>query len=296
MKEQLKFILAGGDMRQVHLAAFLAADGHHVTVAAIDDLPPAEGVNVYEGLPRLRDADCVLLPLPVTGEDGQIHTPLSKTSVSPDAVFSALRPGQTVIAGKIPPELFEKAALRGVRLYDYLEREELAVLNAVPTVEGAIQIACEETAATLWRSKVLVIGYGRIGKLLARLLRAFGAEVTVSARKPADFAWIKAEGYESVHTGALEGSLRDFDVVFNTVPHMVLTTRRLSELKRGALVIDLASKPGGVDFAAAQTLGVNTVWALSLPGKVAPLTAAGIIRDTIYHILNEQEEGSDGEN
>lgn len=147
----------------------------------------------------------------------------------------------------------------------------------------------EELPITLHGARVLVIGNGRIGSLLAGKLRALQAEVWVSARSPKDFARIEAAGHTSLHTNALAGHLAGFDLVVNTVPAQVLGMAELAELPEGCLVLDLASKPGGVDFTAAGQLGRRAIWALSLPGKVAPVSAARAIRDTVYAIL--QEEG-----
>lgn len=160
---------------------------------------------------------------------------------------------------------------------------------AIPTAEGAIQIAMEELCITLHDARALVIGNGRIGKLLSARLAGLGAHVTVSARSNADFAWINAMGMQALDTRSLAGHLAPFDVIFNTAPTRVLGNAELAEMQEETLILDLASKPGGVDFAAAQQLGRRAIWALSLPGKVAPMSSAVAIRDTIYHVL--QEEG-----
>jgi dipicolinate synthase subunit A len=188
----------------------------------------------------------------------------------------------------VDAETARLARERGLRLYDYFAREELAVANAVPTVEGALQIAMEELPITVHSARALVIGYGRLGRLLAHRLDGLGARVSVSARSCADLAWAQAYGYGVEQTDRLEGWLCGYDLIVNTVPARVLDRERLEELKEGCLVIDLASKPGGVDLQAAGALGVKVVWALSLPGRVAPVTAAHAILRTIYNILREQ--------
>ena len=68
---------------------------------------------------------------------------------------------------------------------------------------------------------------------------------------------------------------------------MILPAEILKNIQKNALVIDLASKPGGVDFSAAKALGIKVIWALSLPGKVAPVTSGKIIKDTIMNIMTE---------
>ena len=176
---------------------------------------------------------------------------------------------------------------RGLTLHDYFAREELAVANAVPTAEGALQIAMEELPITLHGARTLVVGYGRVGRLLAQRLSALGARVSVASRRFDHLAWAEAFGYGVERTGQLEGWLCGYDLVINTAPARVLGRPELEDLKEGALVIDLASRPGGVDMEAAAALGVKVVWALSLPGKVAPITAGKCIKDTIYNILHE---------
>ncbi len=171
---------------------------------------------------------------------------------------------------------------------DFLSRNDFAILNAIPTVEGAIQRAMEKTAHTLSGSSALVIGYGRIGKLLAQRLTAMGVVVTVSARKAEDFAWIRAFGLRALNTLQLQGKLSGFDLIFNTVPHLTLPYMRLVEVKLDCLILDLASPPGGVDFKAAEKIGIQVDWVLSLPGKVAPESAALYMRDTLYQILKER--------
>ena len=93
----------------------------------------------------------------------------------------------------------------------------------------------------------------------------------------------------SLQTGAFYGILvlKDFDLIFNTVPHQILGEKLLSKLNPKALVIDLASRPGGVDLFSAKALGIQVVWALSLPGKVAPHTAAETMKNTVLNILEE---------
>ncbi len=145
----------------------------------------------------------------------------------------------------------------------------------------------EELPITLHGARVLVIGAGRLGKVLCMQLKGLGANVSVAARKYADLSWAKVWGCVPQRSDQLKGWLCAYDLVVNTVPAPLLGREELADLKSGCLVIDLASKPGGVDFAAAAELGVKVVWALSLPGKVAPVTAALAIKDAVYNILSE---------
>lgn len=289
MKNKMRFAVIGGDMRQLRLAELLAADGHAVKCFAMEREAPKGAEECATAAEAASGADCVVLPLPVRGRDGCLNAPLSDSRHFAESVFAAFAPGQLVCAGMPAKEDAETAKRLGLEMVDYFSREELAVLNAAATAEGAIQTAMEETAETLCGSKCLVVGYGRIGKMLAQRLRMLGADVTASARTPADKAWIRGFGLKAADTAALEGELREADIVFNTVPARVLPREKLALLKRGCVCIDLASKPGGMDFSAASELGIRAVWALSLPGRVAPLSAGAAIRDTLYNILEERE-------
>jgi dipicolinate synthase subunit A len=140
----------------------------------------------------------------------------------------------------------------------------------------------ERTDITLHGANVLVLGYGRIGKSLARMLKGIGAKVTVEARKEEDLAWIYDNGYVGVHLDQLNNVLSTQHIIFNTIPHLVLTRERLMKVNRDAVIIDLASFPGGTDFAAARELGIKAYLELSLPGIVAPKTAGKII----YYVVN----------
>ena len=285
MRQALNVWLIGGDMRQVWLARLLAEDGHAVHTCALG--PVGAGVKEERSLAGAARADCVVLPLPAAGRDGALNAPLAEGPVPLEGVLDALEPGQLLCAGRADGRLRALAEARGVRLFDYFAREELAVANAVPTAEGAIQLALEGLPITLHGARALVIGYGRLGRALAPRLGALGAKVTVAARRYEALAWAESFGFDTCPVGELGDYLCAFDLVVNTVPAPVLGAAELGELKKESLVIDLASLPGGVDLGAAEALGVKAVRALSLPGKVAPATAAAALRTAICHILNE---------
>ena len=284
MRERLNFWVIGGDLRQSTLARALSEDGHTVHTYALE-----RGVDAAlwaDSLAGASVADCVILPLPAA--DGEyINAPLSSQRPKITQVLEALRPGQLLCGGMISPELRAQGEERGLTLVDYFSREELAIANAVPTSEGAIQIAMEELPITLHGSRVLVIGSGRLGKVLVQQLKGLGANVSLAARKFSDLAWAQVWGCGVEHSDQLDHWLCGYDLVINTVPAPILGREELSDLKPGALVIDLASKPGGVDFSAAADLGVKVIWALSLPGKTAPVTAGLAVKSTIYNILTE---------
>lgn len=286
LQEHCLIWVVGGDRRQVALARALADDGHEVRTFA---LGPCQGLE-RETLAGIEDAHCVVLPLPAE-EQGQLNAPLAGQYHSIEEIISPLRPGQLVCAGQVGAGLAARAGQRGIVLRDYFGREELAVLNAIPTAEGAVQIALEELPITLHGARVLLLGFGRVGRALAPRLKGLGAKVWVAARSCIQRAHAESMGLESEGMERLAEWLCSYDLVVNTIPAPVLGVEELAAMKQGVLVMDLASRPGGVDRTAAKALGVRVVWALSLPGRVAPVTAGRYIQQTVYHIMEEELGG-----
>ena len=281
------FSILGGDMRQVYLARLLLEDGKSVTTWGLEKGNAPKAVS----LDRALEGDVVLLPLPV-GRGERLNLPLTDTELELRRLWPRLRYDQLLLGGMTGDLTRQLMADYGLTLLDYYAREETQVANAVPTVEGALQLAMESTDHTLHGSRCLIIGYGRIGRLLADRLLALGAEVTVAARKYGDLAWIQAWGCQSLRTGTRTGQLERFDLIFNTAPALILDSPRLREIREDCVIIDLASAPGGVEREEAQRLNRQVIPAPGLPGTVAPRTAAAAIRDSVYQILEERGEPS----
>lgn len=286
MEKPLKLTLVGGDLRQTYLCEALMKDGHQVSVYGLDRHTFSREVHVLKQLGDI-EGDAVIFPMPL--QDGErLQAPLSNSVHKLRTVAEALSAGLLVLGGRILPPSEKILKACNLPYVDYLKREELAVLNAIPTSEGALQIAMEELPITLHRARCLVTGSGRIGSILSSKLKALGAEVTVTARKQKDFAWLTSAGISWKRTGDLQNYVENFDLIINTVPALIFTRTVLAHMRPDCLLIDLASKPGGVDFDAAKEMERKVIWALSLPGKVAPKTAAEAIKQTVYNILEER--------
>ncbi len=276
----------GGDMRQLTTAELMKKDGYDVILYGFDKDEGMIG-KCDRDISRALNADIVILPVPVSFDGKYINTPFSEKKITLTEITDAVNPAAMVFGGQIKPDLAAELEKRGVKYCDYLKREELSIRNAIPTAEGAIEIAISETPITLHGSKCLVTGYGRIGKILSEMLCGMGARVSVEARKYADLAFIEGHGCEAVPLAELPSRVGEFDIIFNTIPALIFDKDMLKKTKKDALIIDLASRPGGVDFDAAAELGVRVIWALSLPGKVAPVTSGTIIKDTIMNVISE---------
>ncbi len=285
-----KISIIGGDLRIVKLVEMLAKDEFELYTYAIDK---AESLKKIKNIIQcdtieetIKNGDIIVGSIPLSSNNLEVNTPFSDKTVSLQELAEKIK-GKTFIAGNIKKDFLDLAKDSNTKIIDLLDREELVVLNTISTAEGAIQIAMEETTRTIHESNVLVLGFGRVGKILANMLKGIGANVFCEARKNVDLAWIKAYGYEPIRLNELENSLGKFNIIINTIPSIILEEKQLEKVNKDCLIIDLASNPGGIDRNSAKKLGIKTIWALSLPGKVAPLTSAEFIKDTIYNILKE---------
>lgn len=287
MKHEIKtFGILGGDKRQLFLADSLFRDGYSVLLGGFDSLRSFGGLTIADVRTTLAYSDAVLLPLPSVRADGSLNAPFSNDVIYFDSEELELLKEKPLFAAMKDRVLSAYPELKGAKLFDYAARDDFAVLNAVPTAEGALECAMSAYEGTIAGSRALVVGFGRIGKVLARLLNAVGADVTVSARNTTDAAYIRALGYHFVNTEELR-EIRGYDLVFNTVPARIFNEELLKNTDRHTLLTDLASLPGGVDFEAASALRIDAQRALSLPGKCAPKAAGEIIKTTVFQIIEE---------
>lgn len=283
--------IIGGDLRIIKLADMLAKDNFQIKTYALEKAQSLENIQKIQCCKSiqeaLKDTEIVIGPIPLSSNNIEVNTPFSSKKITLEELAINLE-RKKFIAGNIKEEFYQYTKNKEIEIIDILTREELVVLNTISTAEGTIQIAMEETIRTIHGSNILVLGFGRVGKVLSNMLKGIGANVYCEARKNEDLAWIKTYGYEPVKLDELKENLSQFDIIINTIPAMIIKKEEISYLNKDCLIIDLASNPGGVDREETKKQGIKTIWALSLPGKVAPLTSAEFIKDTIYNILNEK--------
>lgn len=277
-----KIVFIGGDHRQT-VALSLLSEKYEVAAVGFDGFSGELGnaVRVEELEKAVNGAFTVVLPLPYTRDKLHIFAPLCSSEILVEDVLAAAVPTARIYGGMLDDYITARAR----NAVDYYESEELQIMNSVPTAEGAIAIAMEELPITLFDAKAVVIGFGRVAKLLAHRLCSLGVKVTVCARREDDRAYARAYGYDTVDFDVLGEAMGEADVIFNSVPHHVITPDMYRYIRHGTPLIDLASRPGGLDFERAKQYGLNVIWALSLPGKVAPVTAGRIIADTLEKLI-----------
>jgi dipicolinate synthase subunit A len=292
MYENIKLGMLGGDMRQLALVKRLASYGFEVAVWGLGnsaaDIGEAVRCNDMDAV--IRGSDAIILPLPASSDGVTVNCPLSSSQLRLTEVLELAEVNTVILGGKLSPSFLSAARKKGITCLDYFECEELQIKNALPTAEGAIGVAIKELPITIAGSKAAVVGFGRVGKAMAKTLVALGSEVTVAARSGEDLAWAELYGCKKLKLSSpsVLSELSGCDVIINTVPACLLDKNVLCSYPSEMLIIDLASNPGGVDFKAAKELGIKTIHALSLPGKTAPSTAGNIVCDCIIELLDKE--------
>ena len=297
-----RFSVIGGDGRMFHLAERLAEEGYPVSLFGCGDdcLPvrdPSDRLRICATLQKaVESATALILPLPST-RDGETvccpRDPACKISMEEIDRLMERTPELTLFGGKLPAGLTEVYPDRAV---DYYENPVLQLRNAYVTAEAALMTAMELTDRTLRDTSVAVLGYGRIGKHLARLLHVLGADVTVCARREESLFEAAAEGChpllitEEVPHHGLAPLGRNHAILFNTVPAPLLSRELLCGMERDTLFIDLASAPFGVSDGdvreATARSGLRYLRAPSLPGSYAPRDAGRIIAECVLDTLS----------
>lgn len=237
-------------------------------------------INEGNVLVNVKEADYVIAPIPFSRDGIKITGEITTC----DELISKLD-NKVLFTGAISNSIKEK--LKNVKYYDLMDLDEVAVMNAIPTAEGAIYEAIKNSNITLSGSNVLVMGYGRIGKVLAKMLEGLNAKVYCEARTKKDIAFIEAMGYNSIYIADLNSYLPKMDYIFNTIPVTLLDESNLKYINKECTIIDLASAPGGIDFELAKKMDLNVSWTLALPSKVAPKSAAKYLKDAIDTIIKE---------
>lgn len=286
---KLKVAIVGGDLRFVRLSQILVKEGFDVAVYGLchPDIP--KEVTVCSAMSELRHYPYIIGPIPFSKDGKCVFTPMCNSYISIEQFFLAAS-NSYVLGSVLRPSMRQLFETHHIAYCDIMEMNEIAILNAIPTAEGAIQYAMQNSEITLHNSKCLVLGYGRCGKILAHKLSALGAFVSVEARSTTDLAFISTYGYRPIALNELKSYLGEFDFIFNTIPVQILTPDLIDLFNPEVVYIELASVPGGIDINYCQNKGITHIPAPSLPGIVAPKTAADILYQCL--LLNLRNQGA----
>ncbi len=288
----------GGDARQIEVIKHCSDLDATIILYGYENLKNEFSGAIKKSITpeSFADVDAVVLPVAGMQASGKVDSCFTNQDlVLTDEHFKNMKKDALVFTGIANESLMNLCRQYQCHLIELMNLDEVAILNSIPTAEGAILMAIQNTDFTIHGSRCFVLGLGRVGITLARTLSGLGSKVYVGARKPEDLARIKEMGLIPFQMRDLPQYLEKADIVFNTVPSMVLDALSLVKLPPHALIIDLASKPGGTDFRYAEKRGIKSILAPGLPGIVAPKTAGKIIAGSLARLLLEHKQQHGGE-
>lgn len=287
----MQIAVIGGDARQLEIIRKLTELDAKLSLIGFEQLDHAFSGAVKEKISEVdfSNTDAFILPVAGTNLEGQVETIFSDEKVLFTEEILLKTPDHCTIFSGISNSYLNDITNRANRaLVKLFERDDVAIYNSIPTVEGTIMMAIQHTDFTIHGSNVTVLGLGRCGMSVARTFHALGAKVKVGARKTEHLARITEMALTPFHLHDLDKEVRNTDILINTIPYPIVSASVISKMPAHTLIIDIASKPGGTDFRYAEKRGIKALLAPSLPGIVAPKTAGQILADVLAQLLQDE--------
>lgn len=272
------FGIIGGDIRQTYVAEYLAQAGYSVFCYGIENVTDNSAKNLEE---LINSASKIIAPVPFSKDGRNIFIKNSYKRISIEEFAQKLNSNTTVLGGAIPYEFYDRISSKNIRVIDILKNADVEQMNTIATAEGTIAEAICSQPTYLYASEILIIGYGKCGKVLASKMNLLGGKVTICARRLDVRKEAGDQGYSTMDFGELCNQIGNFEYIFNTVPVVVLDEKILGRVRKDAVIIDIASMPGGVDFASAEKMNLNCRHCLGLPGKYCPGALAKVYVEQI---------------
>lgn len=286
MNKNKTLSVIGGDSRQLFAAQYLANSGYDVTLFGCEHGKIPQNASITENIEKAMEADTILLPLPVTKNGKTINTPLSSCVITLKDVADRLTDKHIVFLGMGQPNFIKQLQAKAGHVCDYFKIEEFTYKNALLTAEGILSIILEKMPVTVFGLKTAVIGYGRIGGFISKMLKDLGAQVTVFARNNLQLTKAETKGLKTSHINNIKDNIGTFDCIINTVPSRVVDEDAVYYVNNDSILIEAASSPYGINAEACNKHSKNLIKAFSLPGKTAPKSAGKIIGETVKMLLD----------
>lgn len=278
------FGVIGGDIRQMYTAEYLAAAGYSVFCYGVENISEKGAKNIED---VLENSKIIIAPIPFSKDGKNLFIRNSYKRIENWQFASMIPKGKLVFSGAINKDTARIIKEKGSMPVDILCNPIVEKYNTIATAEGTIAEAIACHPGFIWDSECLVVGYGKCGKQIADDLSALNASVTVCARRTEIRRLAENNGYSAIDFPQLSHQMEKFEYIFNTVPQMVLDECVLRNVRRNAIIIDIASMPGGVDFDAAKKMDIKCRHCLGLPGKYCPGALAKIYVEQILDSINK---------
>ena len=283
------FAVIGGDLRNIELVKLLAKDQRKVFTYGLEENKEIlenldNNITICKDIEEIcSNVDMIISSIPFSKDGKTICCKFSKNRINIIGFFEKMK-GKILIAGSIKNNIIDEALKRNIKIIDVMKNEELAILNTIATAEGTIQTMISNTKNIIHESNILILGFGRVAKTLAKKLQGLVRNVDCASNNKEELAWIEAFGYNVINLENLVENISKYDIIINTIPAMILNYENMKYIRKDTLLIDLASNPGGIDKDEAKDKGLKLIHALGLPGKTAPVSSAKFIKKIIYEI------------
>lgn len=231
--------------------------------------------------------DCIVLPLPATRDGVYINAPLSDVQLPLELISQYAAQNAAVFSGGTHPQLEKLCSENSLRLINYFSDETLTLKNALMTAQAASALLQQSTESALFGANAVITGFGRIAMYLARLLSAFGCNVTVLARRAEQRTLAMLEGFNAAPFSDITGLCSNADFVINTAPAQLFGEEHFAAMHTGAVFMELATISAEPQRTFAKNHRVQYIYASGLPGKSSPKTAGEAIAQAILNFLQE---------
>jgi dipicolinate synthase subunit A len=280
----------GGELRMLeHMRQARAAGANVQHYGDVPGAAEAAGAPQSSSLAEaVKGARIISCPIPGVGSDDSLYAGYTKEKLfCTTEVLSGAAKGAMLFSGRITKKMHEWAKGTPVEMVAYGDDDPLAIAHAVPTAEGAIKVAIENTETTLLGLHMLCIGLGRVGMSVAQAFEAMKAHVTLGVRNPSQLTRAWAMGLTPMPLADLGKRIGEFPLIVSSASGLVMTEAVLAKVDPKAVIIDLCSPPGSVDFPAAEKLGRKVIWARAQAGT-APRTAGYNEWQVVMRIVREK--------
>ncbi len=274
--------LIGGDKRNLELAKLLIKDNENCIKTFANEKMQIDNIEKYSSLENaIKESEIIITGVPVSKDGKYLVGKYTNLEIELKKFLPKLK-NVLLVTGNVPEEFEKNLQKNNNDILDLLKDESYTMANAKFTVEGIIKYLIENTEDTIFNNNILVIGYGRIGKILCNVLKNFTENIFCITNKDEEIEVIKANAINTITYENFEKNLSKFKIIVNTVPHLVLDDKKLAMLNKEVFILDVASKPGGIDCKFAQKNNINYLWKLGIPGEISPLACAKNIEKIIY--------------
>lgn len=283
-------VILGGDNRQNYIKQYLLSSPSINQKYTITDMIYPKLTFEEDILNSLKHTDILIAPLPITSDGTNITIkastePISYLTLNFYDLINILPSKSTIFAGGFNNNMTSSMSIKNINYYDYLKDDCIQQKNAIATAEGAIMKAIELGKINIQDSNTLILGYGKCGKMLAKKLYLLDSKVSVCARGSLSLCEAYTQGYNTLSLNNLIEKISNYDFIFNTIPATILNSEVLDNISSDTIIIDIASRPGGLDYNYASKNNLNVIHYLGIPGKISPKTSGYILGEYIKNHL-----------